>query len=113
MLIHLKTLPRITYHHITYTFPQEVRVGGAQQEAARVARAMGMSAFSGWLKKAQRDDKEGVEIPENYPEIKTMVIIKNENYPELIPHIINIHRGKLPLIISYRQCFGAVRYYGN
>ena len=31
-------------------------------------------------------------------------------YPELIPHIINKHMEKLPLIIAYRQYFGTVRY---
>ena len=41
------------------------------------------TTFSGWLKKAQRDDKEGVKFPKNYPEIKTMVIIKNENLPRI------------------------------
>ena len=50
VLIHLKTLPRITYHDITYTFPQEVRVGGAQQEAVGVARVMGMSRTLNFLK---------------------------------------------------------------
>ena len=43
------------------------------------------TTFAGWLRKAQRDDKDFVDFFFSYPEINTMVTIRIKTYPELTP----------------------------